>query len=134
MKIAEIKPDAVGAFASLLCIIHCIATPVIFVAHACSIHESDVTPLWWSGIDILFLGIAFFAIKHAVKHQTKKRINLALWINWSLLALAVLNDKFVFFELPHYITYILAISLAILHLYNLKYCNCKSDQCCMPVK
>lgn len=124
------KPDTVGAIASTLCIVHCLATPLIFMAHTCAIGGCKTTPIWWANLDFIFLMISFLAIKRAVKKTSIYFIKPALWINWSILLLLVVNEKQHFTELPEILTYICAISLAVIHIYNLKYCQCKNDTCC----
>lgn len=63
--------DILGASASTLCLIHCLATPLLFVAQAEAVHhEHDhahhhaAGPSWWGMIDIalLFVSLAEMAI------------------------------------------------------------------------
>ena len=58
-----LKSDAIGAIASGLCILHCLATPIFFIASACSLSCCNNTPLWWQWMDYVFLGISFFRYK-----------------------------------------------------------------------
>lgn len=51
-----------------------------------------------------------------------------LWILWLLLSLLILNEKIELFKLPEIMTYVTAISLALVHGYNLKYCQCNSEK------
>jgi hypothetical protein len=74
------KSDVLGVLASGLCLIHCIATPFIFVAQTCSASCCSVAPTWWSTIDYVFLGISFFAIYWSVQNTSKNWIKYALWI------------------------------------------------------
>ena len=46
--------DNVGIIASTLCMIHCIGTPFIFIAKACSATCCSEAPLWWIMITIYF--------------------------------------------------------------------------------
>ena len=46
------------------------------------------------------------------------------------LFILILNEKTEWFSLAEIITYIVAFSLASLHIYNLNYCQCKSEDCC----
>jgi hypothetical protein len=43
----------------------------------------------------------------------------------------IFNEKLEFFHIPEYFTYASAMGLAGLHLYNLKYCQCKTENCCV---
>ena len=47
--------DNLGIIASTLCMIHCIGTPFLFIAKACSTTCCADAPLWWKAIDYAFL-------------------------------------------------------------------------------
>lgn len=123
------KSDIFGATASFLCLIHCIATPFLFIAHASCIH--DEVPSLWKSLDYIFLGVSFLAIYWSVKTTSKKWIKFALWASWGFLFLIILNEKIHLLSIPEYFIYFPSISLVFFHYYNLKYCKCKSDSCCI---
>ena len=132
MKLTLKRPDIVGALVNTLCIIHCLATPLLFIATASSLnHEYYNVPKWWVNLDFLFLLIASIAVYSSTKTTSKKIMKPTLWIFWFLLFLLIINEKITFVSLPEYFKYISASSLSVLHLYNLKYCNCKDDNCCI---
>ena len=61
------KSDALGAIASGLCILHCLATPFFFIASACSLSCCNNAPLWWQWMDYVFLGFRFcYKICHQI--------------------------------------------------------------------
>ncbi len=130
MKLSIQKPDTLGAIASTLCVIHCLATPLLFIAHTCSLGGCETTPVWWRNLDYFFLAISFFAIYRSVQTTSKNYMKYALWLNWGVLFSLILNEKQNWANFNEMITYAVAISLSILHLYNLKYCQCKNDICC----
>jgi hypothetical protein len=134
MRLTLQKPDIIGAIASILCIVHCAVTPFLFLAHSSSMDTYQTTPVWWKNIDYLFLIISFVSIYHSTKTSGNKIIKQLLWISWSLLFLLIMNEKLTLFSFPEIITYTTAISLAFFHLYNLKYCQCKNDNCCVRNK
>lgn len=41
------KPDSLGAFASILCFVHCLVTPLLFVSQACISGDCIAKPSWW---------------------------------------------------------------------------------------
>lgn len=131
IKIAINNPDIFGALASTLCMIHCVITPFLFVASSCSLHGCASTPTWWKSLDFFFLGISFFAVKHATKNTSKDFMKPALWTSFILLTLFVSNEKMEWIALSEYFIYVPAFGLAILHLINLKYCKCQEDACCV---
>lgn len=130
MNISLQKPDTIGALASSLCMIHCLMTPVLFAVQSYSAVNLETAPLWWKNLDFLFLSISVFAVYRSTKNSTHNLIKYALWMSWFILFTLILNEKLIWFALPEIITYTAAITLSTLHLYNLKYCQCKSESCC----
>ena len=119
------KSDTFGVISSTLCMLHCLATPLLFLSHAST--TGAEAPVWWKWIDIVFLVISFLAVYQSAKTTSRQFMKPALWGSWLVLAFAILNEKFELFHLPEALTYVAAITLTILHVYNLKYCNCKTD-------
>jgi hypothetical protein len=130
MIITTVKTDKVGIIASALCMIHCIATPFLFLAKSSSVSCCEDSPNWWSSLDFLFLLISFFAIYQVSKNSTKNLVKYAMWTCWAFLLTILLNEKIHLFSLYEYTIYFPALTLVILHFYNLKYCQCKTDTCC----
>ena len=130
MNITFQKPDTVGALASSLCVIHCLMTPLIFAAQSLTAVHEHSAPVWWQNLDFLFIIISFIAINQSTKNSNNISIKYALWINWFTLFFLILNEKTEWFSLAEIITYIVAFTLAGLHIYNLNYCQCKSEECC----
>lgn len=126
------KSDIFGATASFLCLLHCIATPFLFVAHAHAsiLHLDGGVPLIWQSLDYIFLIFSFLAIYWSVKNSAKEWIKFVLWGNWGLLLIIILNEKLGFVSIPENTIYIPSIALVFFHYYNLKYCKCKDDSCC----
>lgn len=130
MRLSIQKPDSIGAIASALCVVHCIITPFLFIAQSCSLHGCESAPTWWKSIDYIFLVISFFSIYQSTLTTSKKIMKHLLWSNWTLLFLLIINEKMQLFSISETITYIVAISLAGVHIYNLKYCQCENQKCC----
>ena len=120
-----------GAMASGLCVVHCMATPFLFIAQSCSTTSSccDSGPIWWSSIDHIFIGITFFAVYHSGKHTTAQWLKYAMYAMWVILSALILNEKFAFVALSEMLKYTAAFGLIALHLYNLKYCQCADEAC-----
>jgi hypothetical protein len=123
------KSDVLGSAASTLCVIHCIATPFLFVAQSCSASAAccDSGPTWWSAIDYIFIGVTFFAIYFSARNTSKEWMKYALYTSWVVLTLLILNEKLAFLPIPEYVKYISAFTLVGLHLFNMRYCRCASD-------
>lgn len=127
-KIAN--PDFIGAVASVLCLIHCIATPFLFIAKACSVTCCSAAPFWWQAIDYLFLVISFVAIYYATKNASKKWVRIVLWSSWTLLLFTILNETLKTGLLPKSFVYFPALLIVVFHFYNLKYCKSSDKECC----
>ncbi|WP_298955680.1 MerC domain-containing protein [uncultured Nonlabens sp.] len=125
------KPGIVGAAVSMLCVIHCAITPLLFLSHAAAMNQEITKPIWWTNLDYLFIIISFFSIYHATQNTNRKIMKPHLWVSWSILLLLIVNEKIEVFSIPEFITYITATLLAVLHLYNLKYCQCRDNKCCI---
>lgn len=124
------RVDYFGALAGGLCLIHCLATPFVFVAKACSMTCCDAAPGWWKLIDVLFLGVSFIAIFFAGKRASKRWLVGSLWVFWMLLGLVVLNDFYHLIYIPQLLGYTPAIMIIGLHIYNQRTCNCNDEACC----
>ena len=130
LNISFKKSDAVGVVSSGLCIVHCLATPVFFIAATCSASCCNATPLWWQWVDYVFLIISFIAITHSIKSTNSNLVKYGLWVSWVALFLFILNIQFQWFSISDNIKFIPAFSLIGFHLYNIKYCKCSKDECC----
>jgi hypothetical protein len=131
MKLTLEKTDTLGAVASFLCLLHCIATPfIIAFIPSLFVNGSDMGIVGWKNIDFIFLAVSFFAVSRSSKTTHKQFIKIGLWISWICLFLLIFNEKFEWSSLLESITYASALSLSALHIYNLKYCKCESDSCC----
>jgi len=125
--------DSIGAIASSLCLIHCVATPFIFIAQTCSATCCESAPTWWTIIDYVFLAISFFAVYWSSNNSSKQWVKYSLWFNWIALCLLIINEKLQLYTIPEGIIYLPAMTLFVLHLYNQKYCRCNNNQCCKAV-
>ena len=131
MKLLLYKPDTIGVIASTLCVIHCLATPLLFIAQSCSVGGCESTPFWWRNIDYLFLVISFISVYRTTQTTSRRIMKPAFWLSWVFLVFLIVNEKLTWFSLPEVTTYLIAFTLVGLHLYNLTYCQCKMDKCCM---
>ena len=127
MKISSIHPDNYGVTFSTLCVIHCFATPFLFITQAHLI----VVPGWWQALNYLFLSLSFIAVYKTTQHSSNLLIKVSLFISWSCLAFLLISEEFELFHLPEFITYLTGFTLAGLHIYNKKYCQCVDEECCV---
>ena len=126
----SISSDSIGAFASGLCMLHCLATPIFFIVSACSSACCNNAPAWWQWMDYMFLAISLFAIQNSSKSSSKEWVIQGLWINWSVLLFFIINAKLGWFYIMPNLKFLPAFGLVFLHMYNMKYCQCDNKECC----
>ncbi len=131
MKLIIKYSDYVGASASGLCLIHCIATPILFLSQASLISISNEMLFLWQSLNFLFLAISFIAIYYSVKNSSNSYVKILLFLSWLTLSSLILIELFEILSIAEFYTYIAAISLSSLHIYNLNYCRCEDDSCCV---
>lgn len=129
----HLNADLIGSVSSFLCLIHCLLTPFLFVAQTCSVANCSDAPLAWQLIDYLFIGISYLAVKQSIKNSSTKWVKKGLWFSWVLTFIFIINHTFGWLPIPKILVYIPAGALIVLHLYNLKYCQCKEDGCCVQL-
>ena len=112
------KSDIFGVYASSLCMVHCMATPLIFVVQASTTRCSEIGPWWWRTLDYLFLIISFFAINYSAKATSLGWMPKAMFITWGFLAVIIINESVHALPIPHLLIYLPAFSLVFLHLYK----------------
>lgn len=131
MKLAINNSDSIGALASTLCLIHCLATPFIFVVQSCAESCCASAPAWWICFDYFFLTISFFAIYKSTVTTQSNFIKYLLWSFWFLLFCLIVNESIELLIINKNVLYFNAIALSSLHIYNLKYCKCNNNKCCI---
>ena len=124
MKLISLKPDFFGAVASSLCMVHCLATPLLFIPNLHISRGYETIPFWWKELDFIFLAISFIAIYRSTKTTSKNFMKYTLWIGWIVLFFLILNEKIAWLRISGILNYIAAISLSSFHIYNLRYCQC----------
>lgn len=134
MNLIVDKSNNIGAIASLICLIHCIATPFLFISKLCTETCCENTPIWWASIDYVFMFISLIAVYNSSRLSNNSTIIIFMWLSWFTLFFILINEQFNVVDLFNYAIYIPTISLIILHIYNIKYCKCNSSKCCVNNK
>ena len=128
MVVSTKNSDYIGAIAGVLCIIHCIMTPLLFIINAELATKQTLFALQIIGY--VFLIISFFAVYRSALNTTNNTVKVLLFLLWGALLFLILNESFGAFRIAETFTFISAFSLSALHIYNLKYCQCKDESCC----
>lgn len=127
------KSDLIGISASFLCTIHCVITPIFFMAkplmyashhagHAHHHHHGHSHDHAWASLDYLFLIIAFIAVWMSAQHTHNPKIKIGLWVSWVILTTGILIEMSGN-VVGSYIMYFGSFSLISMHLLNRKYCR-----------
>jgi hypothetical protein len=124
METTKYKADNIGIMSSTICLLHCIATPFIFITGSCAVSCCNNSPIWWRLIDFIFIIISFVAVYYAAKRNYKTWLKLSFYIAFTLLLLIVLNKHFLIIKTVDEIIYFPAALLIGLHIYNRKNCQC----------
>ena len=82
-------------------------------------------------IGYLFLIISFFAVYKSAINTTNNIVKVLFFVFWSFLLFLILNESFGVFRIAETFTFISAFSLSALHIYNLNYCQCADENCCV---
>ena len=130
MKLIIRNSDRIGVVSSGLCMLHCFATPFLFLSQSSLIFISVDFTLTWFILNYFFLFISFIAIYHSVKNSTNRFIRIFLYLFWLVLSGLIINESLEIFSIPEAATYFSASSLICLHIYNLRYCRCDDEDCC----
>ncbi len=130
MKLIIKYSDYIGASASGLCFIHCLATPILFLSQASLVSIGNEMLFLWQSLNFFFLTISAIAVYYSIKNSSSLYINTLLFLTWFILLCLIITEVFEIFSVPEFYSYITAISLSGLHIYNLKYCRCDNEECC----
>lgn len=109
------KADYIGITGSVLCILHCLATPVLLLTVNFT-HES--LKVGYLSLDYVFILVNIFAVYHATKHSHSAGIRRALWGFLSLFTLCLLLEDVS--ETFEYAGYAASLGLVVTHLINIR--------------
>ena len=130
MKLIIKYSDYIGASASGLCFIHCLATPILFLSQASLVSIGNEMLFLWQSLNFFLLTISAIALYYSIKNSSNLSVNTLLVLTWFILLCLIITEVFEIFSVPEFYSYITAISLSGLHIYNLKYCRCDNEECC----
>jgi hypothetical protein len=108
----------VGIFASSICIVHCVLTPVVAIIF------SEVIKEKYELLNYIFLFISLISVVMSIKSTKHLLIRGFLIYFWIQLSLGLLfEDRNIIFNI---LMYFAAIGLIATHVINIRYCsNCK---------
>jgi MerC mercury resistance protein len=110
------KADYFGITGSVLCIIHCLITPLLVMSSTLLKH--DTIRVGFLSLDYLFIGVNILAVWSASRH-TSWLIRGALWSFLVLFAAGLLFEDV--HEAFAYGAYAASLGLVVTHLANIRY-------------
>lgn len=110
------KADYLGIAGSILCIVHCLVTPVLVMTS--TLLKDDIVRTGFVGLDYVFIAVNVVAVWFATRHATSPVIKTALWGFLCLFSVALLfeNNSRLF----EYLTYAASAGLVLTHVVNLR--------------
>lgn len=116
LEVINRKADYIGISGSVLCIIHCLITPILLVSS--SFLANDTVRVGYLSLDYIFIGVNIVAVYFATRHFTTPAIKIGLWFFLSVFAVAIiLEDVSETFE---YLGYAASLGLVLTHLTNIR--------------
>lgn len=116
---AHNKADYIGITGSLLCLVHCLATPVLLMTT--NFLKDELVRSSFLSLDYLFIGINIIAVYYATRHTPSNLIRVSLWGFLVLFSITIaLEDVNPIFE---YAGYLASIGLVTTHLFNIRTCR-----------
>ncbi len=131
ITILEKKPNELGVFSSILCIIHCLITPFVLVVIPSSsmMTKGGDSYDWWLWLDVLFLIISFVAVFKATQQSKQMWMKISMALSWIILSFFVFNERLDGIKFSLDLVYFPAVALTVLHLLNRRKCRCE-EGCC----
>ena len=79
---------------SIACMLHCLATPLLFITQAQASTLSHEVPFFWQSMNYLFIIVSLAAITRSVQNSTNTYVKILLISAWSLLSFFIINESF----------------------------------------
>ena len=120
-KPLSLRSDYIGIVSAVICLIHCIITPLFFSAYMHShVHEGHghVHSAGFN-VDYIFLTIGLVAVWFSTKHADRTWIKVLLWASYLILFISVVFEATspIFF----WSLYAASVALIAAHVINLRH-------------
>jgi len=113
------RADYIGITGSVLCMIHCLITPVLLMTSA--LLADDALRIGYLSLDYVFIGVNMVAVYFATRHNISPAIKLSLWSFLGLFTIAILLEDVS--EVFEYVGYAASMGLVITHFFNIRSCR-----------
>ncbi|WP_138991696.1 MerC domain-containing protein [Larkinella sp. C7] len=110
------KADYIGITGSVLCIIHCLITPILLISS--SLLADRTLRIGFLSLDYVFIGVNIVAVYFATRRASQRLVKVGLWAFLGLFAGALLLEDV--HEAFEYLAYTASAGLIGCHLLNLR--------------
>lgn len=110
------KADYVGITGSVLCLIHCLLTPVLLMTTA--VMRDEHLRVGFLSLDYVFIGVNIVAVYFATRSDVSLAVKRALWGFLFLFTVAILLEDVD--EAFHLLGYAASAGLVVTHLVNIR--------------
>jgi len=104
--------DKLGIASAILCIIHCLAAPLLLTMGVSFLHNPVIA--------FLFILIAYVSIYKTTKGKLFNDLSILLWIAFTGFVISIVFEASS--EIFEYTMYIFSIIIILGHFYNMRYC------------
>lgn len=123
------RADLIGMLAAMVCMIHCLITPLFIVAKPLLLPSEEAHIAhswgWWKVLDYLFLTVGLIAVIFATLVSSPRWLTVGLWISWFCLALGIhLEEELV----GKFLLYGGSSILIMHHVLHYRYCKAEHSQ------
>lgn len=110
------KADYIGITGSVLCLLHCLVTPVLLVSS--SLFQHAPLRAGFLSLDYIFIGINAVAVYFATRNGMSVPVKRSMWGFLTLFSIALVFE----YTAPifRYVTYAASAGLVISHLINIR--------------
>ncbi|WP_375448266.1 MerC domain-containing protein [uncultured Fibrella sp.] len=116
LDVVDKKADYIGITGSVLCLIHCLAAPVLVMTS--SLLRDDTLRAGFLSLDYIFIAVNIVAVYFATRNHTSSAIRTALWSFLFVFAVGLLLEEVS--PVFEYLAYAASTGLVISHLFNLR--------------
>ena len=117
LDVVDKKADYIGITGSVLCLIHCMAAPVLVMTS--NLFRNDTLRTGFLSLDYVFIAVNIVAVYFAARSHTSSAIRIALWSFPFLFAVGLLLEGVS--PVFEYLAYAASTGLVISHLINLRH-------------
>lgn len=105
------RADLLGVTNSLLCLVHCLAMPLLIAAGAGFLAHPF--------LELLFIAVSAWAVRGAVSSRTPRKLELYLWLMWALFAAMLVAEHFT--HALDWLGWLASAGLVVGHVVNYRY-------------